>query len=492
VKRGERQKLLISVVLLLLTGFFATSIASYLVSARSLRAGILEQQLPLTGDSVYSEIQRDLLRPISISDQMAHDTFVIDWALDGERDPDAIIRYLTNIQERFGATTTFFVSERTRRYYHPTGIIQKMSETDPADSWFFRVRADTAKYEINVDADRANAETVTVFINYRLLDDDGAFLGVTGVGLTLATINATVDSYEKRFGRNISFVDSQGNIVLSGPGLADETRSLSEREGIRSIADEIVSGRSGTQRLSYRTSRGTTLVNTRFIPELKWHLIVEQDEKPSLSPVRKVLFANLALGTVAALLVFGAIATIMNRYQRRLETDASVDPLTGLLNRRTGEARLEAVAVQANEQTSFSALLVDLDHFKAVNDGYGHLTGDEVLHEVVRQLRAATRSSDSLIRWGGEEFLVVLPHCSLDHALQIGESILGLVASQHTRSPQDLPAITASIGVAEYEPNESRNDFLSRLDALMYQAKLGGRNQIRSDASPAVTNLVSS
>ncbi len=483
MKRSDRSKLLVSVVIVLLAGFFVTSIGSYVSSRSALRAGIVGEQLPLTGDSVYSEIQRDLLRPVSISDQMAHDTFVVDWAKAGEQDTDSIIRYLGNIQQRFGTTTSFFVSDATRAYYHPTGIVQQVSANDPDDEWYFRVRSAATLYEINVDTDRANAETTTVFINFRVLDKNGKFLGVTGVGLTLATIDATVAKYEQRFGRSISFVDDEGNIVLSGPALAGETRALSQRDGIRSIANAITSGGESPKQLSYQNSSGTVLVNTRYIPELKWHLVVEQNEMATIRPLRNILYVNLGIGLSAALLVFGAIALTMNRYQRRLELDATIDSLTGLLNRRSGEERLAQCTHDATGEYSFSALLVDIDHFKLVNDTHGHLVGDEVIHEVVQQLRAATRRNDALVRWGGEEFLVLLPHCPIEEAAKIAQALLSMIATQHVRTERSIPSVTASIGVSTYKPNESRKEFLSRIDALMYLAKVQGRNQLQTGTS---------
>lgn len=134
---------LISVValaVLLIAGFLATSLTSYFVARDSLASSITDQMLPLTSDNIYSEIQRDLLRPILISSVMATDTFVRDWKLQGESDPQRIIAYLAEIQQEYDTITAFFVSEQSRQCYHPTGILKTVSETDPADAWYFAVR----------------------------------------------------------------------------------------------------------------------------------------------------------------------------------------------------------------------------------------------------------------------------------------------------------------------------------------------------------------
>lgn len=142
--------------ILLGAGFITTCFISYYVAHDSISSQIAETTLPLTSDNIYSEIQRDLLRPIFISSLMAQDTFVRDWTLAGEQDERAIIRYLKEIQKRYGTVTSFFVSDKTRKYYHSTGVLKKVSESDPQDAWYFRVQKMHDDYEVNVDTDTAD------------------------------------------------------------------------------------------------------------------------------------------------------------------------------------------------------------------------------------------------------------------------------------------------------------------------------------------------
>jgi hypothetical protein len=167
----------------MIVGFLATSLTSYFVARDSLSRNISEQMLPLTSDNIYSEIQRDLLRPVLISSLMATDTFVQDWTSGGEADAERIRVYLRAIQQEYGTITAFFVSDRTRNYYHPDGIIKTVDAANPDDAWYFRVRDMREPYEINVDIDTADRTRLSIFINYRVLDSDGNYLGVTGVGL---------------------------------------------------------------------------------------------------------------------------------------------------------------------------------------------------------------------------------------------------------------------------------------------------------------------
>ncbi len=482
----KRRQVIAVVALLLVIGSVATSFGSFVVSRRSIRSSIVTNALPLTSDSVYSEIQRDLLRPVFVSEQMAHDTFLHDWYTAGETNELPIRRYLSEIEDRFNATTSFFVSERTRNYYHPSGIVQQVNESDPDDAWYFRVRAMSAPYEINIDADLANRETTTVFINFRMVDEEGTYLGVTGVGLTLQSIHRVVSNYESKFRRRIYFVDEQGRTVLDAPnGKRKRADDLRSRPGTGKVAERILRNRTEAQQLSYEFDETVFHVNSRYIPELKWFLIVEQSESDAMQPLLNVLFWNLVVGAAVTTIVLTGLWLTLGRYQRRLEYHATVDSLTKVTNRRRGEELLAeslraSSRVQKPGEPPLTALLLDIDHFKKVNDEHGHLVGDEVIKKFVIQTRRAIRETDHLIRWGGEEFLIILPGCHTDQAELIAQAILDLVATQHlVYFTEELPSVTVSIGIATIERNETRSEFLARLDQALYRAKASGRNQLK-------------
>jgi diguanylate cyclase (GGDEF)-like protein len=477
-KTFGRRRLLLSVIALLLLGSIVTSTGSFLVGRRSVRAGIRNHELPLTGDNIYSEVQRDLLRPVSISDQMANDTFLQDWATRGETDPTIVVRYLAQIEQRFGTTTSFFVSEKTRNYYHPTGILKVISETDAADAWYFAARKMTTEYEINVDADTADRSVTTVFINYRVFDAAGTFLGITGVGLKLDAIGGLITSYEDRFQRHIYFVDRAGNLALTGTSATQDKSALAKRPGMEAIAKEILAGKTEPLTLSYERGGSHVLVNTRFIPDFNWFLVVEQDESASVRPLERVLLMNLLVGAVVATLVGIVLTFTINRYQRRLVIAATTDLLTGALNRRKGESLLREAVTETNRTSKvMSVLMFDVDHFKLVNDRFGHLVGDAVLRSIADEVRSATRATDSLVRWGGEEFIVVLPNCEADQAAKIAGSICDLVATLHMRN-SSIPSVTVSIGVAESARGDTWEALLTRADTGLYAAKANGRNRV--------------
>lgn len=162
---------------------------------------------------------------------------------------------------------------------------------------------------------------------------------------------------------------------------------------------------------------------------------------------------------------------------QKLTLLANTDPLTGAYNRRYFQDCITQELVR-NERygASMSLLVFDLDHFKSINDRYGHPVGDVVLVQTCQLLRGYLRASDQLARWGGEEFAVLLPHCNADTAGALAEK-LRTVLAQHTFP--EVGHVTASFGVAQHHPPESIEHWIGRADTALYQAKQGGRNTVR-------------
>lgn len=479
----EKYRLLGWLFLILLAGFVGTSLASYFSSRDYIRHSIADNALPLTSDNIYSEIQKDILRPIFISSLMAHDTFVRDWLIRGEPGQDNIVRYLNEVKQKYGTITSFLISEKTRRYYYAEGLLKNVKEEEPRDAWYFRVRAMQAPYETNVDIDMANHDAVTIFINYRVLDYDGNFLGTTGVGLTLDTMSDRMDRYEKRFNRRIYFTNSQGKIMLSSRTMRLGRRFLHDIPGINVIARDILQRNVTPSQLAYDSENGRVLVNARFIPELGWHLVVEQGEAEELQPVQRVLLINLAAALGVTLLVLMVAWLAVRRYQQKLERMATHDALTGCLNRQAFEIVFKSfIRESLRSRKPLSAILFDIDHFKAINDSEGHLVGDAVLRELAGLVQKRLRSSDVVARWGGEEFMVLLNDCHADKAHELAEALRKAV-SGHTFP--SAAGVSLSLAVAEYDNGEDGALFFSRLDDALYAAKAGGRNRVEDALSSA-------
>lgn len=483
-KSLKQYNLLIWISLILILGFVAVLATSYLVSKDVLRRGLSENMLPITGDNIYSEIQKDILRPVFVSSQMANDTFVRDWVIDGEQDSAQISRYLKEVKLKNNAISSFFVSDLTKNYYYPEGLLKSISETEVRDQWFFRVKNLKTAYETNVDIDMANQDSMTIFTNYRVLDYQGKFIGAVGIGLTLNTMKHLIDTYQSRFQRKIYFVDKKGNLVLSGNTFKQKKINISSMAGLDQIAKQILANtKNESLHLEYTLNDESIYLNSRFIPELGWHLLVEQNLESELKPLQQLLLVNAAIGfgiTIAVLLI---VLFTVRRYQMRIEKSAATDPLTKLLNRQAFDFVFQqAILDSERSRQTLCVAIMDIDHFKKINDKHGHLVGDHVLKEIAAISRRSLRESDVICRWGGEEFLLLLKNCSLEKATAIAETLRSTIAANDFSRTTDLTkgrlSLTVSMGVAECKPQESEDSVFERADVALYQAKENGRNSV--------------
>ena len=162
-----------------------------------------------------------------------------------------------------------------------------------------------------------------------------------------------------------------------------------------------------------------------------------------------------------------------------LDRISRTDPLTGLWNRRHLQGQLPAVQSLAQRHgTQVSALMVDIDHFKRINDEEGHRVGDLVLQEVAARLRSGVRTEDLLARWGGEEFLVLLPLTGPDGAATVSERVRAAVGEEPVHVGGRDIAVTVSVGSASLQAGEDMESLVGRADAAMYEAKRTGRNRV--------------
>jgi diguanylate cyclase (GGDEF)-like protein len=172
-----------------------------------------------------------------------------------------------------------------------------------------------------------------------------------------------------------------------------------------------------------------------------------------------------------------------------VERQARVDGLTGLANRRASSDALQAEAARAERLgTPLSVVLADLDAFKDVNDAHGHAVGDQVLRTFADVLRETLRESDVAGRWGGEEFLLLLPGADEDGAAQLAERVRDGLSARSIPGTAGL-RVTASFGVAERIPDSTTEQLVGAADGALYRAKRAGRNRVARDGSRALLTL---
>lgn len=182
-----------------------------------------------------------------------------------------------------------------------------------------------------------------------------------------------------------------------------------------------------------------------------------------------------------ALIAIGFLASVVIEYQQHLSNLATLDPLTRLLNRRGMEDALQISMAQASRRgTPTSAIMVDIDHFKGVNDSFGHEVGDHVLRQVAEVLGRLCRSSDVVARTGGEEFLLILPETELDSARILAERIRAAIGERPLLVDFQRIGVTVSLGVACMVGGVNMDELSQEANRALYLAKRGGRNRVAS------------
>ena len=194
---------------------------------------------------------------------------------------------------------------------------------------------------------------------------------------------------------------------------------------------------------------------------------------------RLMAFRNTLLhddeGRIEGVLTSGEDITRQRQLEEQLEYQATHDGLTGALNRRHFERLMEQEIERSRRYAHpLSLLMFDIDHFKAVNDQYGHVAGDEVLKTLTQRVERRLRKADLFGRWGGEEFVALLPETSAEGAYRLAEDIRRAIAETDFEHAGHL---TISLGAGEYRPGEELKDFIRRIDDALYRAKDEGRNR---------------
>lgn len=169
----------------------------------------------------------------------------------------------------------------------------------------------------------------------------------------------------------------------------------------------------------------------------------------------------------------------LNNFNKSLGVLASIDSLTGIFNRRTLLDTLEQEILRAKRYSlSFGIIIFDIDYFKKINDSYGHPAGDKVLKIICDILKMHIRINDILGRYGGEEFLILLPEAELEHTMSAAEKVRTLLSDTPIPYDSSRLRITASFGVTCYRENDDIKSIIARADGALYESKKNGRNRI--------------
>ena len=251
---------------------------------------------------------------------------------------------------------------------------------------------------------------------------------------------------------------------------------------VQEILDTIHTAHQGTEQYDRSLQKVTSLSSTASLEHIKSVVAQLAQETREMAVQNNALREQL-----------GSSSNKINFLRHKLDMvreEVLVDPLTRVGNRKAFTIDLDRISHEAAKNGEpLSLLMVDIDFFKKFNDKYGHLVGDQVLKLVAKTMRENVKGRDSVARWGGEEFAILLPQTRLEDAVKVGDYLRRLVVSKKImRKPQneELGTITLSMGATMYLSGEPIDDFVDRADQALYRAKQEGRNRVLSNEPPAM------
>ena len=271
-------------------------------------------------------------------------------------------------------------------------------------------------------------------------------------------------------------MDLDGKVTYINPAV-ERMRGISPEEAMRQTIEEINPPESAARVGEYFQQVFTAIQAGTEPPTFRGEMEYYRKDGSIMTGELNVLPHRDATGQVVELIGVTRDISERKEFEAELRNLAVTDTLTGVWNRRHGENLLADDLAARRPGQALSLLMLDIDHFKAINDTFGHQAGDHVLIEIASRVRRSLRGNDVVSRWGGEEFVVLLRDCALPDALAVAEEIRAAIAEVPFGT---LGTCTVSIGAAEFRANEDLKSWLGRADQALYRAKQDGRNEIRA------------
>ncbi|SFX30060.1 GGDEF domain-containing protein [Marinospirillum alkaliphilum] len=325
--------------------------------------------------------------------------------------------------------------------------------------------------------------TQNVTVSYPLTDATGALDGFALAGLDLSFFQQWLDLIELEPHNVITLYDLNSRLLARKPFIAQNIGMQIEEEHLNRMAKNP-SEEHYSHRLISPVDGIERIWSLRRIGDLPFIVVVGEQTSAAIATWRQMLFLYLIAATSLCLsLIFGAREYIRN-FQQAMEMHllATTDPLTSLSNRRcfsdSANRMLSHYNTLAHHKTQNQPpvlIMLDIDHFKQINDCYGHDIGDQVLIDISRVIKSKCGKHHLSARWGGEEFVLLLPNTDLNTAIEFANQL-----SQQISKLKSAPerTITASLGITTYRAKESLESLMKRADVALYNAKERGRNRI--------------
>lgn len=474
--KSYKCKINLLVCTIIILGFIAIIMLNYINYSKVIKDDI-KNISKLTSTNIYSEINNELTKPIFVSLTMANDSFLKDWLNEEDgndsRHLEKLKNYLEGIEVKYDYNSVFLISNKTSNYYHYKGLHKVINKKDSHDQWYYQFIDKNKEYELDVDNDEADNNTLTVFVNCRIQNENNELMGVTGVGVKMSQVQVLLEEFEKNYALEAFLINENGLIQVHTQDDLIEKENFFVNTDLEKYKGEIVNNKVSLETIRYKENGLDGYVITRYIDELGWYLVVKKDT----SVLYKVFMSQVVEEFLILLVVISIVVMIINRIIKKYSIEiikmTNTDQLTKIPNRRAFDEALNRLFLD-DSISKASLFIFDIDDFKAINDTHGHVFGDRVIRIVASYAKEVIGDCNMIARWGGDEFTGIL-YGPIEDGKVICENIVKKINQDPELRKRN---VTISLGLTKVEKLDTVNSLMIRADKGLYKAKCNGKNQV--------------
>ncbi len=426
---------------------------------------------------LFSLINSEIIHPLSVAKYISRDHFIIEFAKQDNIDKNKILTYLQQLSNRYQMSS--FIALDKHNLMIDSNNKQTGLSHDEAE-WYERLK----RLPEDEFTDIGNADDPHLYFDVKLYAEPKDFLGFVGIAIDLNTFEEKFAEFQQKYGYELIFTNKDNIITLSSNTLmkTESHHRNSEKVNINTLPwyqkyVEFQNKASTDERIT-RWNAQDLLVSKIPLKDLNWTLYITSPKPDKQMEYWKIFVTRVGLFLLVTLVLYALFLKAVNYYKSNVLKNADIDFLTKLPNRRYITREFETLSLK---YSNVSVVLADIDHFKQVNDTYGHNVGDQVLVAIANTFNENVRQDEMIGRWGGEEFIMILPDTNAEQAFDITERIRKSV-EQLTFSSSDKTATfrtTISFGVNHSKFHRTTlKQLIDESDKALYSAKSSGRNKV--------------
>lgn len=429
---------------------------------------------------LFSLIHSEIIRPITVSKYMASDPFIKNYIEQDKVDKKVLLNYLTSVATQ-AKTSSFIAIEKHAFFLDSNNITTDISSED--SKWYHRLKA-INKTEFT---DFGNVANPHLFFDVKMFNKQQKFLGFIGLSIDLDHFAKQFAQFKKDYGFELYFVDKNNDVTLSSEQIMQKI-GHHRKDGVTNISEmpwykqyqnkHQTKGNNDNSKHFFDYSNHDLIISQMPLKELNWRVFIVAPPATQQSEYWQLFMQNLIILLLVSLALYTLFVLCINNLRSNLVKDSETDYLTQLPNRSFIHWKYS----QLNKKYDHvSVVIADIDNFKDINDTHGHLFGDDVLKVIATKLSENLRVIDLIGRWGGEEFILILPNTNAKQAKEIINRIRGSISQIPFSTPSSTESfnVTASFGISESHLKDViLEEILAKADQALYRAKVDGKNQV--------------